>query len=162
MADRSAEDIASGILRITIGGVETEVPTLSIRRTREWQRLVSEKLGAFGALMSVEQSPDSLTRFASLSLDTILDLVTAYDDTGRLGTRDEIEERADPSQLYEALRRMGSVAFPFVGDLRTMLLLMPGVLAPRAPSPSESSTNGRSRSGGSTRATSRTGSTRSS
>ena len=156
---RTDEDILAGVLRVPVGGVEKLVPTLPIRATREWQALLSEKLGGFGVVMAAEQSPDTLAAFGSLSLDTILDLVLAYDRSGALGGRDWIEEHADPAQLYGAVRQMAEVAFPFVSDLQTVLRVLPGLLL-GAKSSTPNSTNGRSPTGVSTRARSNSVSTR--
>jgi hypothetical protein len=154
---RTDEDVLAGVLRVPVGGVEKIVPTLPIRATREWQALLSEKLGGFGVVMAAEQSPATLAAFGSLSLDTILDLVVAYDRTDALGGRDWLEEHADPAQLYGAVRQMAEVVFPFVTDMQTVLRVLPGLLVGALTSPR--STNGRSPTGASTRARSKSAST---
>ena len=157
---RSNEDVLAGILRIPVGGVEKQIPTLPIKASREWQSLLADKLGGFGMALASDQSLASISAFASLSLDTILDLVVAYDRTGALGGREWLEENADAAQLYAALRSMGEVAFPFVNDVRSLLAMLPGLLAQAAVgSNSPSSTNGRSPTGASTRKPSKTDST---
>jgi hypothetical protein len=156
MTGRSAEDILAGILRIPVGGVEKAIPTLPIRASREWQRLITEKVGGFGAVMSAQQTPEALGALANLSLDTILDLVVAYDRTGALGGRDWLEENADPAQLYGAVRAMAGVAFPFVNDAKSLVGLLPGLLDALS---TPNSTNGPSPTGASTRARSKSAST---
>jgi len=150
MAERSAEDVLSGVLRIPVGGVEKVVPTLSIKATRGWVAFVAGKFGDFSSVMGRDQSPGTFEAFATLGLDAIVEVVMAYDQTGALGGRDWLEEHADPAQLYGAARAMGEVSAPFVNDLRAVLGMFPGLLAAVASKP-PSSTNGRSRTGASTR-----------
>ena len=156
MSGRSAEDVLSGTLRIPLGGVEKIVPTLPIRASREWQQLITEKVGGFGAVMSAQQTPEALGALANLSLDTILDLVVAYDRTNALGGREWLEEHADPAQLYGAVRAMAGVAFPFVNDAKALVGLLPGLVDALS---QPSSTSGPSPTGASTRARSKSAST---
>lgn len=158
---RPDEDVLSGVLRLTVGGVEKEVPTLPIRPAREWQRMVTAVSGGFGLPALDDWQTDDAGRFANLTLDTLLDLALAYDRTAALGGRDWLEDNANPQELYEAVVAMAENAFPFAEDGRTVLgmAIAQATLAepipPRSPS-------GRSPRGASTRASSRTPSTRSS
>ena len=98
------------------------------------------------------QSADSLLGFARFTQQAILDAVVAYDRSGALGGRDWLAEHADPAQLYIAFRQMAEVVFPFVADVRSLLALLPGLLAQAdVGSSSPSSTNGPSPTGASTR-----------
>ena len=62
--------------------------------------------------------------------------------TGALGGREWIEEHADPTELYGALRRMARVAVPFGDDLQTLVgllvTLVPDLLDPTERAPAES------------------------
>jgi hypothetical protein len=157
MTDRSPEDVLAGILRIPVGGVEKIVPTLPLRASREWQRLVFEKIGEFRPVLSAGQTPEALDALARLSLDTILDLVGAYDRTSALGGREWLEENADPAQLYGAARAMAGVAlFPFGDDAKSLVGLLPGLVAALS---TPSSTNGPSPAGGSIHVRSKSAST---
>lgn len=146
MSVRTPEDIASGTIRVSVGGVERIVPTLPIGPTRDWQTLVADRLGAFGVILAAEQSPSTLAELSHQSLDTVLDLAVAYDRTGSLGGRAWLEEHADPEQVYAAVRLMLEVAFPFAPDLRTLLTVLPGVIL-RGPSGPANSTSSPSPSG---------------
>jgi hypothetical protein len=151
---RSDEDILSGVLRIAVGGVEKEVPTLSIRATREWQASLAADEAS--AVSDADLTPADTSRVLDLSLTEILNIVVTYDRTAALGGREWLEEHADPAQLYEAANQMAEVAFPFARDTRMLLRAL------LARSVAASSTNGPSPSGGSTPAPSKTASTRAS
>lgn len=151
--DRAPEDVAAGVLRFTFGGQERVVPTLKIRASRDWIRAGVAKLPALQAVLAGDQSPEGLDQLIALGYDAALEQVLAYDRTGALGGRDWLEDNADPTELYEALRAMGQVALPFVGDLKGLLAILPGLLEGAAPddtSESTSSTSSPSPSGVST------------
>jgi hypothetical protein len=163
MAERSPEDVLAGVLRIAVGGRERIVPTLSIRATREWQQEIARGPGGFSVPVSDDDwSAADVADFSGLTLQTVLDVVVAYDRTGALGGREWLEENADPAQLYAAASQMAEAAFPFATDTRLLLaaLVVRSILPGAAPSADPSSTSGRSRTGGSTRGRSRAASTR--
>ena len=161
MVTRSPEDVLAGVLRIAVGGVERIVPTLPLRATREWQA----KLAAGPSGFSVPVTEDDWTaanvsEFAGLTLDTVLDMVVAYDRTGALGGREWLDENADPAQLYAAAEQMAEVAYPFADNVRLLLAAL--VVRTVVGSPSLKSTNGRSPTGASIRSRSKRASTRTS
>ena len=159
MATRSPEDILAGVLRIAVGGVEKQVPTLPIAANREWQERLSSGPGAFKMPVKDDDwTAAMVAEFTGLSTDALLDAVVAYDETGALGGRDWLEQHADPAQLYAALTQMAEVAFPFATNLP--MLLAAFVLRQVVGSPAKSSTNGHSPRGGSIRARSSVASTR--
>jgi hypothetical protein len=161
MTQRTPEDILAGVLRINVGGIEKRVPTLPMKASAEWQEALGAGLGEFARNLSADQSADSLMGFARFTQQAILDAVVAYDRSGALGGRDWLEENADPAQLYIAFRQMAEVVFPFVNDVRSLLAMLPGLLAQAdVGSSSPSSTNGPSPTGGSTRGLSKRVSTR--
>ena len=161
MTQRTPEDILAGVLRINVGGIEKRVPTLPMNASAEWQEALGAGLGGFARNLTSDQSADSLMGFARFTQEAILDAVAAYDRTGALGGRDWLAEHADPAQLYIAFRQMAEVVFPFVADVRSLLALLPGLLAQAdVGSSSPSSTSGHSPTGGSTPARSKTVSTR--
>lgn len=151
MAQRTPEDVLAGVLRIDVGGITKRVPTLPMKASAEWQESLGAQLGGFARNLSADQSADSLMGFARFTQEAILDAVVAYDRTGALGGREWLEEHADPAQLYLAFRAMAEVVFPFVNDVRSLLALLPGLLAQAdVGSISPSSTNGPSPTGDST------------
>jgi hypothetical protein len=161
MTTRSAEDVLAGVLRIAVGGVEKIVPTLPLRATREWQARISTGPTGFTVPVSeADWSATTVAEFSGMTLDTILDLVVAYDRTGALGGREWLEENADPAQLYAAAEQMAEVAYPFADNIRVLLAAL--VVRAVVGSASPKSTNGRSPTGGSTRSRSKSASTRTS
>ena len=153
--ERSREDVVAGILRIAVGGSERPIQTLNLRESRTWLVLACSKIAGFRGLINGDDSIESLSEFADTSLDTILDVVVAYDKQSMLGGRDWLEEHADPTQLYLAARDMGEVSLPFVHDVRSFLAVFP-TLFKQEPDPDDASastryTNGHSPRGASTR-----------
>jgi len=161
MTQRTPEDILAGVLRINVGGIEKRVPTLPMNASAEWQEALGAGLGGFARNLSSDQSAESLMGFARFTQEAILDAVAAYDRTGALGGRDWLAEHADPAQLYIAFRQMAEVVFPFVADVRSLLAMLPGLLAQAdVGSSSPSSTNGPSPTGASIPERSKSASTR--
>jgi hypothetical protein len=161
VAKRSDEDVLSGILRIPVGGVEKLVPTLKLRAVRDWQVRVADKLALIRPTLGANpRDVQDLAHVAGTAIESILELVIAYDQTGALGGREWLEENADPAQLYAAVQQMGQVTFPFVGDAVALIAAFPTAFGtPDEPSASTSSTNGRSPTGASTPASSKSVST---
>lgn len=148
LAKRSAEDVAAGVLRVTIDGGEKILPILRIRAEREWKtglrEVFSRKLPDID-----EDKPVGVERigeFSNLTVDAILDVVTSYDTSGALGGREFLEEHALQSELVEILRLIWSVVFPF-----TQAPPLTGAIGvPTEASTGSSSTNGHSPTGAST------------
>ena len=163
----SAQDTLSGVLRLTFDGEERTVPTLKLRASREWLERQVRKMPLLIDALQGDQGAAGQRAFLDFSYETGLDAVIDYDRSGALGGREWLEEHADPSELYEALRAMARVAIPFGDDLQTLVALLvtinPGLLAPAPPaaaSASPRSTSSRSPSGTSPRRRSRSSSTR--
>ncbi len=151
--ERSAEDRAAGILRVTVGNAGTKrLPTLPMRAAAEWSdslgpalQAMIEKLGTDAG----EIKGGDLTAIGRAAQEAILEAVVAYDRGSALGGREWLEEHADPEQLYIAFRQIVLVVFPFVGDAMGILRLLPELLR-AGTSGSPSSTSGPSSTGGST------------
>jgi hypothetical protein len=153
MAERSAEDIAAGVLRIAVGGSVREVPTLKLRWISGWAALFDAGEAEPKALG--EWTMHDTTVFGADTVKQMLDLVVAYDRTGALGGREWLEENADPGQLRAALNQMVENAFP-LADAAALVDLTITRAAAASIRPSSSSgasrtgTRGRTRSARST------------
>ena len=159
MTTRSAEDVLAGVLRIAVGGVEKTVPTLSLRASRDWQNALGKRPSGFSvAPANDDWTLANVSEFSNIAIDTLLDIVVAYDRTGALGGREWLEENADPTQLANAAELMVGASNPFADNARLLLVAL--VLRSVVGSASPNSTNGPSRTGGSTRARSKRASTR--
>jgi|MudIll2142460700_1097286.scaffolds.fasta_scaffold409777_2 hypothetical protein len=132
MADnRSDADKLAGVIPVRWSdsngrGTVRKVPTLKRRAAREWKEALASKFGTVGTLDVSEMS--AIGGALNVGSDVVADLVMSYDVTGALGDRDHIEEHIDDSQLYDALRAMLEVSFPFVSDLRSALGELRGLL----------------------------------
>ena len=160
METRNPEDVATGVLRIAVGGVVKEMPTLPIKYIPEWAKLLDAMTpSAFAA-----GNPDEgFTLIARVTNAGLLDLVVTYDRTGALGGREWLEEHADPAELKAAAVQMASNAFPF-GEAGAVIGTMVSTRIRQLVAPSEppSSTKRASTNGASTRKRSARVSTRSS
>jgi len=156
MADRTPEDVAAGVLRISVGGIAREVPTLKARWVGEWSTLLSEA----GDTKPIDEwTMDDVTGLSGRTVDRLLDLVVAYDRTSALGGRDWLADNADPAQLHAALVQMVGNAFPLADEPAVLVALT--LARSSAPSVQPPSTNGRSTSGAAGRKRSGRSSTRS-
>ena len=160
MTERSEGDVATRVLRITVGGVVKAMPTLPIRHIPEWAQM----LDALTPSTALAGDPENgFTLISRVTLGSLLDLILAYDRTGALGGREWLEEHADPAELKAAAEAMAGNAFPF-GQAAAVIGLMVSTRIGQsvAASAPPSSTNGSSPTGGSTRTRSARVSTRSS
>ena len=157
MAERSPEDVATGILRVSVGSAVRERPTLKAKYIAEWGSL----LGASGDGKALgDWTMQDVAGLAGQTVGRLLDLVVAYDRTAALGGREWLEEHADPAELHSALVAMVGNAFPLASDPAALVGVM--ILQSAVLSVLPNSTNGSSRNGASTPKRSARGSTRSS
>src|SRR3954465_1590963 len=100
---RTEEDILAGVLHVKVGGVTKPLPTLKLRKAREWKVLVADTLSTSVDGFDLNGTAD-MARLANTAGDQVLDLVLAYDQAGALGGREWLEDNADDAQLYQVLR----------------------------------------------------------
>ena len=151
MAERSAEEIVSGLLQISVGGTVKPVPTLPIKYIAEWAKL----LDALTPTRPADDPREGFTLVARVTTEGLLDLVVAYDRTGALGGREWLEEHADAQQLQAAAIQMTGNAFPLLNGANVVGQMLGAMIKSATPKdePSDpaSSTNGASRNGASRR-----------
>jgi hypothetical protein len=95
--------VMAAVLPVKVAGVARRLPILPRKAAREWRALWRERLAAE---TSAEDLGRSFGEAAELTGDVLLDLIVAYDRTGYLGTRDEIDETASDREiraLYDAI-----------------------------------------------------------
>jgi hypothetical protein len=160
MAERSEEEVASGLLLVSVGGVVKSMPTLPIKHIPEWAKLLD---AVTPSGIAASNPDDGFGLIARVTNTALLDLVVAYDRTGALGGREWLEENADPAELKAAAVQMADNAFPF-GEAAAVIgtAVMTRVGQAAAASDPPSSTNGPSPTGASARKRSARASTRSS
>jgi hypothetical protein len=142
---RTAEDVLGAILPVQIGGQARILPVLPIGECRAWRTGLASAVDKGIGRMSLGDLADGGEVLNAIG-DQVLDLVIAYDASAALGGREYLEKHATDAELYAIFRRLLEVSFPFVRDLRGLIvelkLLGLGELlaASRATSTSESST----------------------
>jgi hypothetical protein len=95
--------VMDGSLQVKVAGVTRRLPVLPRKPAREWRALWRERLAAE---TSAEDIGRSFGEAAELTGDTLLDLIVAYDQTGSLGTRDELDATATDREIraiYDAI-----------------------------------------------------------
>lgn len=119
---RSEEDVLRGVLLVSLGvpAVSKEIPILSIADARKWKAKLGQTLGGELGKMSLENLKDGGPIALAVG-DRTVDLVLAYDMSAALGGREWIESNATDAQIYNVLRRLIEVSFPFVRDLKTLV-----------------------------------------
>jgi hypothetical protein len=129
---RSEEDALAGVLRVTVGGRERELPVLTIAVARAWKaELVKVLAGQIGE-MRFDSIEDTGAVAAAVG-DRMLELVVAYDTGSELGGREYLEAKATDAEIYAAFRSILEVSFPFVRDLPSAVAVLQA-LAVSAPS----------------------------
>jgi hypothetical protein len=118
---RSEEDVLSGVLRVVVGGRERELPVRSIASSRAWKLELTKAIAGNVGGMSLDSLEDG-GAVANAIGDRILDLVVAYDEGAALGGREYLEEHATDREIYFAFRAILEATFPFVRDLRSILV----------------------------------------
>lgn len=150
---RSEADKLAGLIPVVWGsddpskGRVVRLRTLKRRKAAAWRSdSVGRLMGLVGGdLARLDDLARSLDGFSDLALDALL----AYDQDGVLGSREWIDDHCDDSVIYDALKAVLTVVFPFVSDLRGAIKELGSLLALRdAGQPSQpSSTNGASPTG---------------
>lgn len=167
MFERSEEDIAAGIIRLSLGGQEYILPTLPWAASDDWQATFKARLNEITGRDFGDIGPEMALSALSATMDTLVDLIASYDREHKLG-RDsaDLKARYDRAQMYETFKAIGRHEFPFLRDVDgTVAMLMPylrpiltGLLANIA-SRQPGGSNGRSPTGVSTPGLSVVGST---
>lgn len=138
--DNREDEIASGLLTVTVGGEARFLPELKWRANRAWQQRMQE---VFASLLDVpENTPEGQAAMA----DAQRELVLAYDETGALGDLEDATER----ELDAVYNRLLEVSFPLAGSREAAaLMVIRAVLAAARAAGSQpaSSTSGPSPSG---------------
>lgn len=107
-------------VQVILGGRKYPVRPLSIRKSREWRQLLSATIQEVLGKHSGPASADALGAVFMRVPEKMGELLWAY--APEL-PRAEIEEEATDAELVAALREVMRLAFPFVGELQTLLAL---------------------------------------
>jgi hypothetical protein len=118
---RPDEEVAGGYISATLGGQVRNLPVLPIARNREWKRQFDATVRDMGANAESDDF-DEVVRALSDSIETMLDLLIAYDDTSSLGGREWIDKHATDREVYELFKKVTDAAFPFGFDLMARML----------------------------------------
>jgi hypothetical protein len=155
MTEQETEAVLHGILRVVVGGEQRELPKLKLRPGRDWRR---RAMASFGPLANLELDPaalvDSIGQIDEAE-DVVLGLIAEYDATSALGGREALEDVLWPNEVGPLFQAMLAATLPFDQPDHQL----PASVLEAVRSGSTTSTNGRSRAGGSIRTRSASGST---
>lgn len=125
---RSAGDILSRTVRLTLGGKEYVLPVLTIGGNRRWQAQLDRELGAIlNALRKAGRNAPGVVEVLDGQVDKMLDLITSYDTTGVLPDRDTLIEQTYEAELIEAVQEVWLAANPLaaIGLRRLRMIAAP-------------------------------------
>jgi hypothetical protein len=145
---RSESDLALGILRVTVGDAEFEVPTLRMRASRAWLAKLRKASGRFDLPDLGSWTEATVNVYHDQFAEAMLDLIAEYDAGNVLGGRDTLEDLFDPEQAYAVLVDMAEIAHPKAPSAAQLLAAVTALAA--AGSVLENSTKSPSPSGDST------------
>lgn len=114
LGERSAQDILAGVVRVRLGGLEYQLPVLSIAANRRWHAQLEGNL--VGLLDTIELEGDDLGGILAVfatATDQLLEALYAYDASGRLPERAALEELATDSEVLVATLGVWSASNPF-------------------------------------------------
>jgi hypothetical protein len=113
---RSAEDILSRTVRVSLGGIEYPLRVRSIAANREWRQSLDLATRSFLADADEDDLAGLYDRLAAHA-DVLLDALLAYDTEGILPTAAEIEaiEPDATLDIVFAIREVWAAANPLLG-----------------------------------------------
>lgn len=111
---RTPGDVLAGVVRVRLGGVDYTLPVLTIAENREWQAALDATLGRSIADVPGDDA-GGMIEAAMATTDGLLDQLIAYDRTGVLPSREQIEATARPHELLMATLEVWAAASPLLG-----------------------------------------------
>lgn len=146
---RSAEDILSGRVRLSIGGAFYDVPALPIKANRLWKADIDARItGLIEGIDAAKADTATILALLSDASDQLMVLLVSYDQTHVLPPVEELEETMTEAELLTAVMEVWAAANPLVGIGLTSMAT-PAPLANVSSLPTSSrrrSTAGRQRS----------------
>ena len=118
---RPDEEVAGRYISATLGGQAKRLPVLTIVRNREWKQHYDAMVAEVGAGAESDEF-EEVVRVLSGSIDKMVDLILAYDETSALGGREWIEANATDKEVYDLFGTLKDAAYPFGIDLMARLL----------------------------------------
>lgn len=119
LGERSAQDIIAGVVRVRLGGLEYQLPVLSIAANRRWHAQLEGSLVNLVATIDLEGEDlgGILATFATAT-DQLLDALYAFEAAGPypgqvLPERAALEEQATDSEVLVATLGVWSASNPF-------------------------------------------------
>ena len=146
--ERTVEDVLAGRLRVTLGGQPYVLPVRSIASNRRWVESLDAELGGLMASLSVAGADySSLTAaFEQVGAEQLLGLVIAYDETGVLPSREDLEETTKPHEALMAVMGIRRVQNPLADAGLAAAGVAPAIAGMSTPALTSSPpTNGTSR-----------------
>lgn len=104
LPSRSAADIIAGLVRVSLGGMEYELPVLPRASSRQWINSLNDRFAALAAELDQagNDTPQILTRLVAES-DGLYDMLLSYDASHVLPPREEIDELATDAEILRSV-----------------------------------------------------------
>lgn len=114
LPERSAQDVLSGRIRLSLGGQPYVLPVRSIAANREWKEQWDSTVGARIADIP-DDKPGEMFVALGEGADDLLTLLISYDHTGVLPSREALEQVATPPELLIGILEVWAAANPLLG-----------------------------------------------
>lgn len=133
MYQRSEEDVVSKApIVVRLGDTDYKLPVLAINQQREWRREMAESLVPLVTTFKQDATPNTFgLGMAATYLqfpEKLQSLVFSYDLT-KVIDREKVLNEATDEQFAVAFARVMAVAFPFGGQLATLVELVKEAMA---------------------------------
>jgi hypothetical protein len=118
MPHRTAQDALAGRVRVLLGGTEYAIPVLSRAASREWLKALDAKWGALPGIL--EAAGDDVDQSVAMLLqhtDAMLDSLLAYDKSGVLPPRDQLDAVCTDAEILQATVECWLAANPLAASI---------------------------------------------
>ena len=115
---RTAADALAGRVRLLLGSTEYELPVLSRGASRKWLAEMDAKWGALpGMLEATSDNVDEAVRVLREHTDQMLDALLAYDQSGVLPPRSELDDATTDAEILQATVECWLAANPLAASI---------------------------------------------
>ena len=96
ITDEQEAAVMAAVLPVKVAGVPRQLPVLPRKPAKAWREFWRQRSAAESSAPDIRQS---FGEAAELTGEALLDLIIAYDRTGALGTREELDDTASDREI---------------------------------------------------------------
>jgi hypothetical protein len=118
MPHRTVADVLAGRVRVKLGGTEYPIPVLARGASRRWLAELDAKWGALPAMLErAGDDVDAGVRLLVQHTDLMLDALLAYDQSGILPPRAELDAGSTDAEILQAIVECWLAANPLAASI---------------------------------------------